>query len=132
MLHNLLHNKVIHERIVFLTVFATDIPVIPDTERVKISQLGFDCYQIDVYYGFKDERNIPLALELCANKGMEFELMETSFFIARQTVIATVGTGMALWRESLYATMARNARDAADYFRLPANRVIEVGTQVEI
>jgi KUP system potassium uptake protein len=132
MLHNLLHNKVIHERIVFLTVFATDIPAIPDAERVKIEALGHDCYQVNVYYGFQDERNIPLALELCKNAGLEFDFMETSFFIARQTVIATVGSGMALWRESLYAAMARNARDAADYFRIPPNRVIEVGTQVEI
>lgn len=132
MLHNLLHNKVVHERTVFLTVFATDIPAIPDAERLKVEPLGHNCYQVNVYYGFKDERNIPLALELCKHAGLEFDFMETSFFIARQTVIATVGSGMALWRETLYVTMARNARDAADYFRIPANRVIEVGTQVEI
>ena len=132
MLHNLLHNKVLHERTIFLTVFSTDIPMVPATERIKVIPLGQECYQVNVYYGFKDERNIPLALEMCAAAGLELNLMETSFFIARQTVIATVGQDMALWREALYASMARNARDAADYFRIPPNRVIEVGTQIEI
>ena len=132
MLHNLLHNKVLHERTVFLTVFNADIPTIPVAERVKVEPLGHQCYQVNVYYGFKDERDIPGALTLCKDQGLEFEMMETSFFIARQTVIPTVGTGMALWREALFAAMSRNARDAADYFRVPSNRVIELGTQIEI
>ncbi|WP_334186426.1 potassium transporter Kup [Noviherbaspirillum sp.] len=132
MLHNLLHNKVLHERTIFLTVYSTDIPTIPAAERIKVIPLGQECYQVNVSYGFKDERNIPLALEMCGAAGLELNLMETSFFIARQTVIATVGGGMAFWREALYASMARNARDAADYFRIPPNRVIEVGTQIEI
>lgn len=132
MLHNLLHNKVLHERTVFLTVFNADIPTIPDSERIKVEALGHDCYQVNVHYGFKDERDIPHALELCKRAGLDFDTMSTSFFIARQTVIPKVGSGMAIWRESLYATMSRNARDAADYYRVPANRVIELGTQVEI
>jgi KUP system potassium uptake protein len=85
-----------------------------------------------VHYGFKDERDIPLALGMCQIAGAAFEMMETSFFIARQTVIPTVGTGMALWRERLFAAMSLNARDAADFYRIPSNRVIELGTQVEI
>ncbi len=132
MLHNLLHNKVMHQRTVFLTVMNLDIPRVPRKERVTVEDLGECCYQVNIYYGFKDERDIPRALALCKNKGLEFEMMETSFFIARQNVIPTVGSGMALWREALYALMARNARDAADYFRVPTNRVIELGTQVEI
>lgn len=132
MLHNLLHNKVLHERTIFLTVFNADIPTVPEAERVKVEPLDHQCYQVNVYYGFKDERDIPLALEKCKKYGLAFEMMETSFFIARQTVISTVGGGMALWRESLFATMSRNARDAADYFKVPTNRVIELGTQVEI
>jgi KUP system potassium uptake protein len=132
MLHNLLHNKVLHERTVFLTVLNADIPRIPEFQRVEVEDLGHNCYQVNVHYGFMDERDIPRALELCEQKGLELEPMETSFFIARQNVIPKVGSGMALWRESLFATMSRNARDAADYFRIPANRVIEVGTQVEI
>jgi KUP system potassium uptake protein len=133
MLHNLSHNKILHERTVFLTVFNADVPLIPVTERVKVKPLGHECYQVDVHYGFKDERDIPRALELCKDQGLEFPLMETSFFISRQNVIATAAThGMSLWREALFATMHRNARDAADYYRIPSNRVIELGAQVEI
>jgi KUP system potassium uptake protein len=132
LLHNLLHNKVLHQRVIFLTVHATDIPRVPEQERIRVVPLGHECYQVNVYYGFKDERDIPHALQLCTKAGLEIEPMETSFFIARHTILATVGGGMALWRESLYVTMARNARDAADFFKIPANRVIELGTQVEI
>ncbi len=132
MLHNLLHNKTLHERIVFLTVFNGDIPSVPPSQRVKVLALGHECYQVNVYYGFKDERDIPQALELCRDQGMEFNMMETSFFIARQTVITTTHGGMAPWRENLFATMSRNARDAADYYKVPTNRVIELGTQIEI
>ncbi|WP_334188589.1 potassium transporter Kup [Noviherbaspirillum sp.] len=132
MLHNLLHNKVLHERIVMLTVINADVPTVPDAERIRIEALGHACYQLNVVYGFKDERDIPLALEQAKAAGLTFDMMETSFFIARQTVISTVGGGMALWRELLFSAMSRNARDAADYFKVPANRVIELGTQVEI
>lgn len=132
MLHNLLHNKVLHERVVFLTVISMDIPTVPMAERIKVTPLGNDCYQVDLSYGFVDFRNVPVDLALCAEYGVAFDPMETSYFIARQNVIATPGSGMAMWRESLYAAMAKNARDAADYFKLPSNRVIELGTQVEI
>jgi KUP system potassium uptake protein len=132
MLHNLSHNKILHERTIFLTVRALDIPTVPDGERLQIEPLGHACYQIMMSFGFQEQRDIPFALSLCEPLGLKFEMMETSFYIARQTVIPTIGGGMALWREAMYATMARNARDAADYFRLPSNRVIELGTQVEI
>jgi KUP system potassium uptake protein len=132
LLHNLLHNKILHERTVFLTVFNADIPSVPLTQRVAVEALGHECYQVNVHYGFMDERDIPQALELCKDAGLAFNMMETSFFIARHTVISTVGGGMALWREALFATLSRNARDAADYYRVPPNRVIELGTQVEI
>jgi KUP system potassium uptake protein len=132
MLHNLMHNKVLHERIVFLTVIHADVPTFPDDERVSVTPLGNECYQVNVNYGFKDDRDIPHALELCKKYGLNFHMMETSFFISRQTVIPTAGLGMALWREAIFATMHRNARDAADYYRVPANRVIELGTKLEI
>ncbi len=136
MLHNLLHNKVLHERTIFLTVHNADIPYIPEDERVKVQPLGHECYQVDVNYGFKDDRDIPHALSLCSAQGLDFEMMGTSFFISRQNVVPRVGgdsvSKMANWREALYATMSRNARDAADYYRVPSNRVIELGTQVEI
>lgn len=132
LMHNLLHNKVLHKRVIFLTVVGMDIPSISDAERIKVVPFGNECYQLNVSYGFKEERDIPAALRLCNEHGLTIEPMETSFFIARNTVIATAGAGMALWREALYATMARNARDAADFFKIPSNRVIELGTQVEI
>jgi len=132
MLHNLLHNKILHERTVFLTVYNKDIPTVPHAERIQVESLEHQCYQVNVNYGFKDERDIPQALELCKATGLAFDMMETSFFIARQTVIPTVGSGMSMWREMLFAMMSRNARDAADYYRVPANRVIELGAQVEI
>ena len=132
MLHNLSHNKILHERIIFLTVRAVEIPSVSDSERITVDPLGHNCFQVVARFGFQQERNIPRALALCTPFGLRFEMMETSFYVARQTVIPTIGGGMALWREAMYATMARNARDAADYFRLPSNRVIELGTQVEI
>jgi KUP system potassium uptake protein len=132
MLHNLTHNKVLHERVVFLTVHALGIPKVPLAERIQIEPLGHACFQVNLSYGFVDERNVPDDLRACAAHGLAFEPMETSYFVARQNIISTPGAGMATWREGLYASMARNARDAADYFKLPSNRVIELGTQVEI
>ncbi len=132
LLHNLSHNKVLHERVVFITVYIVEEPWVPSAEQVKITELGHKCYQVNVHYGFKDEPDIPNVLKLCAAHGLEFEMMETSFFIARQTVISTPGSGMASWREHLFVAMSRNARAAADYYQIPPNRVIELGTQVEI
>ena len=132
LLHNLLHNKVLHERVVFLTVHIREEPYVPESEQVSVEALGHNCYQLNIAYGFKDEASIPDILRLCALKGLEFEMMETSFFIARQTVISVPGSGMMPWREHLFVLMQRNARTAADYYQIPANRVIELGTQVEI
>lgn len=132
MMHNLMHNKVLHKRIVFLTAQHRDVPTIPDGNRIQVKPLGHEFYEVTVQYGFKEERDIPHALDLCRVYGLDFQLMETSFFISRQTVVPTVGEGMALWREALFAMMFRNARDAADYYRIPANRVIELGTKLEI
>ena len=132
MLHNLSHNKVLHERVVFLTARIMDRPWVPAEEQVEVQELGHECYQLNVRFGFKDEPDIPAVLSQCARFGLEFEMLQTSFFIARQTVISTPGGGMAPWREHLFVAMSRNARDAADYYNIPTNRVIELGTQVEI
>jgi KUP system potassium uptake protein len=132
MLHNLSHNKVLHERVVFFTIHIIEEPYVPEAEQIKIIDLGHNCFQLNVHYGFKDEPDIPRVLSLCASHGLPFEMMETSFFIARQTVISTPGAGMAPWREHLFVAMSRNARGAADYYQIPSNRVIELGTQVEI
>jgi KUP system potassium uptake protein len=132
LLHNLLHNKVLHDRVVFLTVHMREEPWVPVEEQVEVVELGHNCFQLNVQYGFKDEPDIPGIMHQCAGLGLPFEMMETSFFIARQTVIATPGRGMAPWREHLFAMLSRNARAAADYYQIPPNRVIELGTQVEI
>lgn len=134
LLHNLAHNKVLHERVVFLTVTVKDVPFVPEVERVNIEPLGHECYRIMVYFGFKDKTDITQVLELCREHELEFQMLQTSFFLSRETVIPSVrnGEGMALWRERLFAAMARNAASAVEYFNIPANRVIELGTQIEI
>lgn len=133
LLHNLAHNKVLHERVVFLTAVIKDVPWVPSRERVSIEPLGHDCYRLTVYYGFKDRPDVTQALEQCRSHDLEFQPLQTSYFLSRETVIPTIREkGMAFWRERLFATLARNAVSPVEYFNLPANRVIEVGTQVEI
>ena len=132
LLHNLNHNKVLHERIVLLTVSTIDIPHVPDEERIEIEPLGSDFYRAVVRYGFKDDPDVPLALKLSGAKGFKFEMMETSFFLSRQTLIPKVSPGMALWREKLFALMSRNASSATTFFKIPANRVVELGTRIEL
>ena len=134
LLHNLNHNKVLHERVVFLTVEVTDIPWVTFDKRVAVMKLGHGCWRMSVRYGFMNEPDITQALEIASTLGLGFEMMSTSFFLSRETVLAVPGlpSGMAFWREKLFAMMARNAGNAADYFRLPTNRVIELGTKIEI
>ncbi|PRC91935.1 potassium transporter Kup [Solimicrobium silvestre] len=132
LLHNLSHNKILHERVIFLTVYNQEIPWVPFNERVRVIALGNECYQLDVFYGFKNEPDIPQALELAEAKGLKFEIMETSFFVTRQTIVSRPQHEMSAWREWLFVIMSRTARDAADYYHIPSNRVIEVGSQVEI
>ena len=132
LMHNLKHNKVLHERVVLLTVVFQDIPHIDNSERIEIWPLGNNFHKLFVIYGFKDETNIPQALELCAPLGLEFNMMDTSFFLSRETLIPTAKPGMALWREKLFVNMARNAGSVTAYFQIPTNRVIELGTQVEL
>jgi KUP system potassium uptake protein len=132
LLHNLNHNKVLHERVVLLTVRSEDIPHVPDAQRVEIDNLGDCFYRLTVHYGFKDEPDLPAALELAAQHGMEFSMLETSFFLSRQTLVPTPSPGMALWREKLFAAMSRNAASATVFFKIPTNRVVELGTRIEL
>jgi len=133
LLHNLAHNKVLHERVVFLTVITKDVPWIPDAERIHIKDLENNCFHLTIYFGFKDRPDVMQALDECRKHELEFQPLETSFFLSRETLIASVRyEGMALWRERIFSAMARNASSPVEYFNLPANRVIELGTQVEI
>ncbi len=132
MLHNLNHNKVLHERVVLLTVRSEDIPHVRDDQRLEVEPLGHEFYRVIVHYGFKDEPDLPRALELAGSKGLEFSMMETSFFLSRQTLVANEAHGMALWREKLFAAMSRNAASATVFFKIPTNRVVELGTRIEL
>jgi KUP system potassium uptake protein len=132
LLHNLKHNKVLHERIVFLTVVTEDIPYVPDEERYELAPLGCNFFSMAAHYGFKDDPDVPELLEECGRKGFAFDMMETSFFVSRETLIATVTPGMALWREKLFVSMSKNATKASEFFQVPTNRVVELGTQVEL
>ena len=132
LLHNLKHNKVLHERIVFLTVVTRDVPFVADADRFEVSTLGADFHRMYAYYGFKDDPDVPALLELSGRKGFAFDMMDTSFFVSRETLIPTKVPGMALWRERLFASMSKNAVKASDFFKVPPNRVVELGTQVEI
>jgi len=117
---------------VLLTVMTEDVPYVPDENRLDIVEMGEGFYRMSVRYGFKDEPDLPAALQLPNALGLEFSLMETSFFLSRQTIVPTKAPGMALWREKLFAAMSRNATSATEFFRIPTNRVVELGTQIEI
>jgi len=134
LLHNLNHNKVLHERVVFLTVEVTEEPWVRFEDRVRLVKLGRGCWRMVVRYGFMNEPDITQAFEIAQSQGLEYEIMSTSFFLSKETVVAVdaLSSGMAFWRVRLFAVMARIAGNAADYFRLPSNRVIELGTKVEI
>ncbi len=132
LLHNLKHNAVLHENVVFLTVEVLEVPWVPLEERVSVEPLGQNCWRAGVRFGFKDQMDVPRALRTSRARAFDLDPMQTSYFLSRETVIATPGEGMAQWRERIFAALARNAGSAADYFNLPANRVIELGTRVEI
>ena len=132
LLHNLKHNKVLHEQNLFVTVQHHEVPWIGFDRRCNIEPLGHDCWQVTLHFGFKNDPDVPEALRLLEGRGVQLDEMETSYFLSRDTVIPTFGGGMALWREKLFASMHRNAAAAADFLHLPTNRIVELGTKVEI
>ena len=132
LLHNLKHNKVLHEHNLFVTVRNHEVPWIGLEKRVEIESLGHDCWQVVVHYGFKNNPDLPKALQQIKGRGCELEPMTTSYFLSRDTVIPTIGSGMAQWREKLFAQMHHNASGAADFLKLPNNSVVELGSKIEI
>ena len=132
LLHNLKHNKVLHERNLFVTVRHHEVPWVDVGERSIIEPLGHDCFQVTLNFGFKNEPDVPAALEQLRAHGCSVDDMDTSYFLSRDIVIPTFGGGMSHWREKLFAGMHRNASAAADFLRLPTNRVVELGSKVEI
>jgi KUP system potassium uptake protein len=132
LLHNLKHNKVLHERCIFLTVDIQDVPTVEDGKRCRVEDLGSGFYRIILKFGFMEEMNVPAALEQVSSCGFPFRMMDTSFFLSRQTLLASELKLMATWREKLFAWMMRNAESPMEFFALPINRVVEVGSQVRI
>ncbi|MEO7277735.1 MAG: potassium transporter Kup [Sphingomicrobium sp.] len=132
LLHNLKHNKVLHERVILLTVKIDDVPYVSDEKRLATEEYGSGFYRVVLRYGFMEEVDVPVALAQLKSIGSQCKMMDTSFFLARQTLLASSRPGMAIWREKLFAWMLRNAESAMEFFKLPTNRVVELGSQVEI
>ncbi|MCR5884290.1 potassium transporter Kup [Rhizobacter sp. J219] len=132
LLHNLKHNKVLHETNLFVTVKQHEVPWIGFDKRCEIESLGRDCWQVTLNFGFKNDPDVPEALALLRHRGVQLDDMETSYFLSRDIVIPTFGQGMTMWREKLFASMHHNASGASEYLSLPTNRVVELGSKVEI
>ena len=132
MLHNLKHNKILHEVNLFVTVVNQEVPWIGMDKRLAFESLGHDCWQVTVNYGFKNEPDLPKALKHMKGRGCDMEPMTTSYFLSRDTVIPTLGGGMSQWREKMFAQMHLNASGAADFLKLPSNAVVELGSKIEI
>ncbi len=132
MLHNLKHNKVLHETNLFLTVLSQDVPKVALAEQAEISALGHNCWQVIIRFGFLDDPDVPRALEQISGQGFTFDPMRTSYFLSRDIVVPTIGKAMAAWREKLFAQMHRSASGAADFLNLPSNAVVELGSKIEI
>jgi KUP system potassium uptake protein len=132
LMHNLKHNKVLHEHNLFVSVRHHEVPWIGFDKRIEMEALGHDCWQVTLHFGFKNDPDVPEALKLLEGRGVPLDEMDTSYFLSRDTVIPTFGGGMAMWREKLFASMHRNAAAAADFLNLPSNRIVELGSKVEI
>ena len=132
LLHNLKHNRVLHNRVILLTIKVTDMPYYPEADRFMHEDLGKGFHRVVLRYGFMEEPDVPAQLKTLHVCGGEFRMMDTSFFLSRQTLLPSERPGMPIWREKLFAWMLRNAESAMEFFRLPTNRVVELGSQIEI
>ncbi|KIZ41797.1 MULTISPECIES: potassium transporter Kup [Rhodopseudomonas] len=132
LLHNLKHNQTVHQRVILATVMTAETPYVPESERVDMTDLGDGFHRLTIRYGFMQTPDVPEALRLCKKFGHEFNMMSTSFFLSRETFVPSLNPGMALWRERLFTFMTLNATRATIFFKIPAERVVELGTQLEI
>jgi KUP system potassium uptake protein len=132
LLHNLKHNQVLHQKNIVLNAVFEEVPFVPESERIQIEQLGERFWRVSLRYGFMDKPDVPRALQGCLAKGLHIPEFETSYFLSRETVVSTPGGGMAQWREKLFAAMSRNAGGVVEFFHLPDNAVVELGTRVQI
>ena len=131
-MHNLKHNKILHENNVVLTVRTADAPRIADDDRVHIESLGDSFSRVSMTYGYMEAPNIPRGLALLRRQGFKFDIMATSFFVSRRSIRASAHSGMPLWQDRVFISLAKSAIDATDFFRIPTDRVVEVGTQVTV
>ena len=132
LLHNIKHNKVLHERVVILTISIADVPYVDPDARCEMTELSDGFYRAVLHYGFMEETDVPLGLKKMERCGGTFDMMQTSFFLSRQTLLPSEKPGMSIWREKIFAWLLRNSATAMDFFKLPTNRVVELGSQVEI
>ena len=132
LMHNLKHNKVLHEKNIILTVVSTETPRVKEDDRVKIDQINDDFKKVTISYGFMESPNLPKALGLCRKLGLKFDIMATSFFLGRRSVVASAQSGMPLWQDKLFIFLMRNAANPTDFFKIPPGRVVELGTQVTV
>jgi KUP system potassium uptake protein len=132
LLHNLKHNKVLHETNLFVTVRHHELPWIGFDRRLEVHPLGHDCWQVVLHFGFKNDPDVPEALQLLQPHGVHLDEMQTSYFLSREIVVPSLSSGMAGWRDKLFASLHRNASAAADFLHLPANRVVELGAKVAL
>ena len=132
LLHNLKHNKVLHEKNVILTIKTVDYPRVNDDERVRIDHLGDSFWRVEMTYGYMESPNIPRGLAILRKQGFKFDIMATSFFLSRRSIRPAAHSGMPLWQDKLFIWLAKTATDATDFFQIPTGRVVEVGTQVTV
>ena len=132
LLHNLKHNKVLHEKNVILTVKTVDTPRVDDEERVRIEHIGDSFWRVEMTYGYMETPNIPRGLAILRKQGFKFDIMATSFFLSRRSIRPAAQSGMPLWQDKLFIGLAKRASDATDFFQIPTGRVVEVGTQVTV
>ena len=131
-MHNLKHNKVLHEKNVLLTVLTAETPRVRDEDRVRIEPVNADFSKVYLSYGFMESPNVPKALGLCRKHGLKFDIMSTSFFLGRRSVVPSANAGMPLWQDRIYIYMLKNAANPTEFFRIPPGRVVELGAQVTV
>jgi KUP system potassium uptake protein len=132
LLHNLKHNQILHERVVLMTIKTADKPFVKNSKQIELQDLGKNFSRVTVTYGFMQNPNLPRALQLCEAHGMTFDMMSTTFYVARESVVRSVKSSFPPWRAHIFRLMSKNATSATDFFKIPANRVVELGTQIEI
>jgi KUP system potassium uptake protein len=132
LLHNLKHNKVLHEHNVILTIITADTPRISEDERVQITPLSASFARVSLKFGYMEQPNVPKALAIARKHGWQFDIMSTSFFLSRRALKPSSKSGMPAWQDHLFIALARSASDATDFFQIPTGRVVEVGTQVTV